>query len=151
MLLHYRSKSFPNCPTFQHNLCMNMTYLNLSLDKCMWILSKMPNANAYIDYWLNGNVSFMRFLLKPHCTISFMCSTDFLEFYKMDTYIYMEITKDTRSTYFLWNDYFIPFGRQFWIFVVSTNGSHSPALFLADYKTLFTNNQKFKTARQRVW
>ena len=48
----------------------------------------MPNANAYIDYWLNGNVSFVRFLLKPHCTISFMC-TDFLEFYKMDTYIYI--------------------------------------------------------------
>ena len=106
MLLHYRSKSFPNCLTFQHNLCMNLTYLNLSLDKCMWILSKMPNANAYIDYWLNGNVSFVRFLLKPHCTISFMC-TDFLEFYKMDTYIYMEITKDTRSTYFLSNYYFM--------------------------------------------
>ena len=145
MLLHYRSKSLPNCLTFQHNLCMNLTYLNLSLDKCMWILSKMPNANAYIDYWLNGNVSFVRFLLKPHCTISFMC-TDFLEFYKMDTYIYMEITKDTRSTYFL-----IPFGRQFWIFVVSTNGSHTPALFLAYYKSLFTNNQKFLTAHKKVW
>ena len=29
----------------------------------------MPNANAYIDYWLNGNVSFLRFLLKPHTYI----------------------------------------------------------------------------------
>ena len=130
---------------------MNMTYLNLSVDKCMWILSKMPNANAYIDYWLNGNVSFMRFLLKPHCTISFMCRTDFLEFYKMDTYIYMEITKDTRSTYFLWNDYFIPFGRQFWIFVVSTNGRHSPALFLTKVCLQTIKNSKLPTKPSDGW
>ena len=46
---------------------MNMTYL--SLDKCIMHVNSFENANAYIDYWLNGNVSFMRFLLKPHTYI----------------------------------------------------------------------------------